>query len=52
MLRYYKAGSAGPPIILVHGFGVGAYHYEKNMQQLSQQYTVYALELMGQGVCT
>jgi len=48
-IRYFKAGSGGPPLLLIHGFGVGAWHFEKNIQELASKYTVYAIDLLGQG---
>jgi pimeloyl-ACP methyl ester carboxylesterase len=49
-VRYFEAGSAGPALLMVHGFGVGAYHYEQQLQQLSkQQFRVFSIDLLGQG---
>lgn len=38
-----------PPLILVHGFGASIEHWRKNIPVLSQQHTVYALDLVGFG---
>lgn len=48
--RYFACGSTGPPLLLVHGFGVGAWHWEKNIEVLANQgYRVFAVDLLGQG---
>lgn len=33
----------------MHGFGVGGHHYERNLEQLSRHFRVFALDLLGQG---
>jgi haloalkane dehalogenase len=38
-----------PPIILLHGFGASIGHWRQNLQQLSQNHTVYAIDLLGFG---
>lgn len=48
-VRYMQAGSSGPPLLLVHGFGVGCYHWNRNIPHLAQQHRVYAVDLVGQG---
>ncbi|KAI8465207.1 MAG: Alpha/Beta hydrolase protein [Monoraphidium minutum] len=48
-IRYYSAGDSGPPLLLVHGFGVGGYHFDRNFAQLSRHFRVFALDLLGQG---
>jgi len=49
-IRWYSAGGSGPVLLLVHGFGVGGYHFERNFAQLSQAgFRVFALDLLGQG---
>ncbi|GAX74761.1 hypothetical protein CEUSTIGMA_g2208.t1 [Chlamydomonas eustigma] len=48
-IRYVKAGTQGPPLLLIHGFGVGYYHFERNIPELSKSCQVYALDLLGQG---
>lgn len=48
--RYLTAGDpANPPLLLVHGFGVGAWHYERNLPDLARSYHVFAIDLLGQG---
>ncbi len=38
-----------PPIILLHGFGASIGHWRQNLEQLRQNHTVYALDLLGFG---
>eukprot|EP00879_Flechtneria_rotunda_P018963 GHRR01019907.1.p1 GENE.GHRR01019907.1~~GHRR01019907.1.p1 ORF type:complete len:440 (+),score=157.56 GHRR01019907.1:356-1675(+) len=48
-ISYVKAGTSGPPLLLCHGFGVGSYHFDRNVPVLAQQHQVYAVDLLGQG---
>jgi len=51
-VRYVIAGDATlPPLLLVHGIGVGAglHEWETLIPTLSKQYRVYALDLLGFG---
>jgi pimeloyl-ACP methyl ester carboxylesterase len=41
--------SSSTPLILLHGFGASIEHWRHNLPVLSQQYTVYALDLLGFG---
>eukprot|EP00897_Mesotaenium_endlicherianum_P009778 jgi/Mesen1/8829/ME000053S08234 len=45
----YVAEGSGPAVVLVHGFGASIGHFRKNIPVLSESYTVYALDLLGQG---
>ncbi|XP_057986124.1 pheophytinase, chloroplastic isoform X2 [Hevea brasiliensis] len=38
-----------PPLLLVHGFGASIPHWRRNIATLSQNYTVYAIDLLGFG---
>lgn len=38
-----------PPLILIHGFGASIEHWRGNMPALSQQHSVYAVDLLGFG---
>ena len=49
-VHYRKQGSSGPPVLLVHGFGVGAFHFEQLLDQLSSSHQVWAIDLLGQGM--
>lgn len=44
-----NATSAGPPLLLVHGFGVGSFHFERNLEELGREHRVWACDLFGQG---
>ncbi len=48
-IHYVQAGSAGPDILLVHGFGASTDHWRKNIEVLSQNYRVWAIDLLGFG---
>lgn len=39
-VNYIRAGRTGPPLLLCHGFGVGAYHFERNISELAKQHRV------------
>ena len=43
------AGSSGPPIVLVHGFGASAYHWRYNIGELAKKHRVFAVDLLGFG---
>ena len=49
-IHYRQQGSVGPCILLVHGFGVGAFHFDQLIQKLSAGYQVWAVDLLGQGM--
>ncbi|XP_017413753.1 pheophytinase, chloroplastic isoform X2 [Vigna angularis] len=38
-----------PPLLLVHGFGASIPHWRRNIYILAQNYTVYAIDLLGFG---
>lgn len=38
-----------PSVLLVHGFGASVAHWRRNIATLSQNYTVYAIDLLGFG---
>ncbi|XP_048317676.1 uncharacterized protein LOC107427733 isoform X2 [Ziziphus jujuba] len=38
-----------PPVLLVHGFGASIPHWRRNIKTLSQNSTVYAVDLLGFG---
>jgi pimeloyl-ACP methyl ester carboxylesterase len=53
-IYYVKAdGKSGdrhrPPLLLVHGFGASTDHWRKNIEDLSEQYEVWAIDLLGFG---
>jgi pimeloyl-ACP methyl ester carboxylesterase len=52
-IHYVKAGSAGPPVLLIHGYGASAYHWRYQLPALADAgYQVYALDLLGFGLST
>jgi pimeloyl-ACP methyl ester carboxylesterase len=38
-----------PAVLLLPGFGVGTFHYEQQLQDLGQEYRVWAMDFLGQG---
>lgn len=48
-VRYWAEGK-GPAVILVHGFACSAEFWQYNVAPLSQQYRVYAPDLLGCGL--
>jgi pimeloyl-ACP methyl ester carboxylesterase len=43
-----KIGS-GPPLVMLHGFGAGVGFWVCNLKELSEHYTIYAIDLPGFG---
>ena len=52
MFYEVKGDREAKPVVLIHGFGPGASSYEwrKNIEALSEQFRVYALDLLGFGL--
>ncbi len=48
-IRYQTAGTQGPAVVLIHGFGASSDHWRKNLPVLAQTCRVYALDLIGYG---
>ncbi len=51
-IYYVSAGPAAsscPPLLLVHGFGASTDHWRKTIQDLSQDFQVWAIDLLGFG---
>ncbi len=46
---FYTVKGEGKPLVLIHGYGAGIWVWEKQIEVLSQRYTVYALDLIGHG---
>lgn len=46
---YQAAGTEGPAVLLVHGFGASWGHWRHNIPALAQSCRVYALDLLGFG---
>ncbi|XWS68396.1 hypothetical protein CRYUN_Cryun04dG0086500 [Craigia yunnanensis] len=52
-INYFVSSSlnaeSNPPLLLVHGFGASIPHWRRNIGTLAQDYTVYAIDLLGFG---
>jgi pimeloyl-ACP methyl ester carboxylesterase len=51
-IYYVKAGTYSPqrpPLLLVHGFGASTDHWRKNIAELSRDFQVWAIDLLGFG---
>lgn len=51
-IYYVRAGERRadrPPLLLVHGFGASTDHWRKNVAGLSQEFEVWAIDLLGFG---
>ncbi|MGL6283028.1 MAG: alpha/beta fold hydrolase, partial [Microcoleaceae cyanobacterium] len=51
-IYYVSAGEANkhnPPLLLIHGFGASTDHWRKNITDLSQDFPVWAIDLLGFG---
>lgn len=52
-VHYETSGSENvnsPPVLFLPGFGVGSFHYEKQLKDLGRDYRVWALDFLGQGM--
>ncbi|KAF7836113.1 pheophytinase, chloroplastic [Senna tora] len=52
-VHYEKAGCENmesPHVLFLPGFGVGSFHYEKQMKDLGRDFRVWALDFLGQGM--
>jgi len=51
-IYYVQTGqrqSGNPPLLLVHGFGASTDHWRKNIAELSKDFEVWAIDLLGFG---
>jgi pimeloyl-ACP methyl ester carboxylesterase len=46
---FYVVKGEGDPLLLIHGYGAGSWVWEKQMDILSRNYKVYALDIIGYG---
>jgi pimeloyl-ACP methyl ester carboxylesterase len=46
---YQTQGTAGPAVVLVHGFGASSWHWRHNIPVLAANCRVYAIDLIGFG---
>lgn len=52
-VHYDKAGcenTNSPAVLFLPGFGVGSFHYEKQLKDLGRDHRVWALDFLGQGM--
>lgn len=52
-VHYEKAGCENvdfPNVLFLPGFGVGSFHYEKQLKDLGRDFRVWALDFLGQGM--
>jgi pimeloyl-ACP methyl ester carboxylesterase len=47
---HYQQGGSGPPLVLIHGLLGGSFCWRSNLVELSQRYTVLAVDLPGSGL--
>jgi len=48
--HYCRAGDAGPPVVLIHGFGAHSWHWRYNLLPLAHSCRVFAPDLLGFGL--
>lgn len=49
-VHYRHAGTTGPVIVFIPGFGVGAFHFDRNLRTLSASgFRVFAVDKLGMG---
>lgn len=49
-ISYVKSGDeTKPALLLIPGFGVGKFHYDRNILNLSKDFQIFSLDLLGQG---
>jgi pimeloyl-ACP methyl ester carboxylesterase len=46
---FYVVKGEGEPLLLIHGYGAGSWVWEKQINILSKNYKVYALDIIGYG---
>jgi len=49
-VNYIQHGTAGTPVVLVHGFGASGFHWRYQIAELGKHHRVYALDLLGFGL--
>lgn len=52
-VHYEKSGCENvnsPPVLFLPGFGVGSFHYEKQLKDLGRDFRVWAVDFLGQGM--
>ncbi|GAQ85781.1 putative alpha/beta hydrolase fold containing-protein [Klebsormidium nitens] len=46
---YETAGTQGPPLVFLPGFGVGCFHFRDQLRDLGSDHRVWVMDLLGQG---
>lgn len=49
-VRYRTAGNSGSAVVLIHGIACSVQEWERNIESLSRQHRVFALDLLGFGL--
>ena len=49
-VRYWTMGTAGSVVVLIHGISCSVAEWAHNIEALSREHTVYALDLLGHGL--
>ncbi|KAL6009919.1 hypothetical protein ACLOJK_000350 [Asimina triloba] len=52
-VHYEKSGAENvesPAVLFLPGFGVGSFHYEKQLKDLGREFRAWALDFLGQGM--
>ncbi|XP_024982737.1 pheophytinase, chloroplastic [Cynara cardunculus var. scolymus] len=52
-IHYERSGSrntGSPQVLFLPGFGVGSFHYEKQLKDLGRDFGVWAMDFLGQGM--
>ncbi len=49
---FYRVAGVGPPLVLVHGYGVSGQMWNRSIPYLAQQRQVYSIDLPGHGRST
>lgn len=52
-VHYEQSGAenvGAPAVLFLPGFGVGTFHYEKQLKDLGREYRVWTLDFLGQGM--
>ena len=47
--RYWSAGDKGSPVILLHGVGCHIEFWERNVDELSKEHRIFAVDVVGYG---
>ena len=48
--RYWRAGTTGSAVLLLHGIGCSVLEWERNIEALAARHRVFALDLLGSGL--